>query len=458
MSQEQRFTPRLRKPLCHVLLSLAAVAPALMPVLATAQTFNLNALVTERMRTAGKMATAFKDATGKDLPANASVQLEFAGTTSGKITYTTNANPTPIPEVLDMQRMDNCNETVLTSQVTLAKERANTFSLSNTNAVESSVSVSVSVEAPFASASSEYRQSWSASTTTEQSKSDLVKWQGQSTVTVNPGKAVLAQLVIDTQPVSGTYRVPLLMTGKVNGKAVSELGGYEWSWVSDARVPGNAASAGRESGQILQICMISDQRRTIGKVWKGKCEVNDRLSPLTFGHVVYSKYQVLVGDGPSMRWLTPAEAAASGKQPFQPLPMNKSFICLALDGDSRVPGEVVGDRCMYTTGDKPRETTQYLVLMPRSTEQPFSFNLDRYLGEADRTVDIKGTFRGSAGTRSYIRVSRAVELKPAECITDESGSSLGSGPTTKSVTGAKAIPALRIKKLPVTNSTPVIGD
>lgn len=433
---------------------------------ANAETFNLDALVLKRIQDAGKTADAYQRAFGRALPKDATLTTQFIGTTSGSIEYLPNRSVSPRIEVIDMASVQNCNEFPTKDEVKLGKVREDSFSLSNTDTVETSVSVSIGVESPFGSARSDLKQSWSSSTTKAQTASTAVNWQRTHEVPIGAGKQVLTQLTLDTSNVSGSYRLPLLLKGDTKIKVLASATPYSWKGVSGKRLPADALAAGRESGLALQICahVLKGQVLAFGKVWKGGCEIAPRpeLTGMIF-HVILSGYSVLTGDANTMQWMSAAEHRASGKPMYFAWPGSRYNICLAKHDDSEVPGNLNGSVCQYTTRDKYRETTDYKVLMPASIAAVGGFKLEDVLNEAQRTVDVSGKFSGTAGMNVKIRIGTPVTVDPKDCL---DSAQANTAPSSAATTSAhrntnpldKLQKAIRIKKLPVDTNTPVIAS
>lgn len=445
---------------CRTPIRTAAALTLLAAGAAHADVVNLDTLVLKRLQDNGKLADAYQRAFGSTVPPNATITTQFVGATTGTIEYQPNRTVTPKVEVLDMARVQNCNDQPARSRVALGKKREDSFSLSNTDTVETSVSVSVSVDAPFASAKSELKQSWSSSTTTAQSKSEAVSWSREDEVTVSPGMEVLTQLALDTSNVAGTYRVPLMLKGETRMKVLAPAAPYVWKGVSGKRLPGDALGPGREAGQVLQICAVPSAYRTpaFGKVWKGGCEVAPRpeLTGMIF-HVVFSNYQVLTGDPRTLQWMSAADQRASGKPGYAGLGDGRFGVCLARHGDADVPGNLNGNTCQYTTGDKYRETGDYKVLMPASIAAEGTFKLEDVLNESQRAVDVRGRFNGSAGTNVTMRIGRPARIAADQCLSSESPAST----VTTASAGRPPVGAVRaatVKKVPVDTNTPLIAS
>jgi hypothetical protein len=447
---------RLKKTVVAIVLALPVASFA-----TYADTINLDTIVLSRLQAANALGEVYRRSAGTPLPEKAIVSTKFIGTTTGRMEYLANRSVTPKLEVIDMARVQNCNELPTKTKVILGKKREDSFSLTNSDTVETSVSVSVDVTAPFASAKSELKQSWSATTTRAQSTSQAVDWGREDEIPVAAGKELLTQLVLDTSSVSGQYKVPIVMKGDVMLRVLAPAMPYQWKGVSDKRVPGDAIAAGKEAGQVLQICMLSAMSATpvVGKVWKGGCEVAKGLTLFPY-HFIASKYQILTGNPATMQWMSAADFSASGKAMYEPYAGAKTGVCLAKHGADEVPGHLVDNVCRYTTGDKARATTDYKVLMPASIEKQTTFKLEDHLNELQRTVDIKGSFAGSAGSSVSLRIGKPAAIKPEDCLSSEQGSTANvntSAAVRPPNSAALRLPAAsKVTKLPVNSSTALI--
>lgn len=437
---------------------------------ALAAVIDLDAEVARRMLQGNRIGTAFQQATGQALPPGTPVSIQFAGATAGSIRYAVNQTATPKPEVIDSQRLINCNDQTMTSHVTLAKERGNSFTLSNIDTVQTSLSVEVSVDAPFASGSTKFDRTWSSSTTREQAKSDSTSWSVTGDIPLSPGKAITTQMILDTQTMSGSYRIPLVLSGTVNGSALAPMpNGYSLAWVSSGHWAPNAlnVNADRGSNEAAFLCLgysISPAfPPIIGNTWEGRCHVNQttpefKRVPLMLGafrgasigsRVTFFDFNVLAGNAANAVWMSPVEIKASGAKPFLIDPKYPDInICLADYNNTRIPGRLVNDRCLFSTDRANRESASYKVLMPAAAKRDFNFRLEDYIpAPDDRTVEVTGRFTGSSGTRVRLATSRALDARDDECVTDDTTASTGGTASAGIVRHDASVPGARPPRL-----------
>jgi hypothetical protein len=458
-SRKPKRSSHFNAGLC-VLAGFAATAAA-------ADTIDLGAEMTKRLRDAGKLDAIYKAARpGQSMPANMPATVIFEGAIRGKGLSVVAPPPISNPLVLQQNEIVNCGTTVVDETLEINSTTTNSTTFENTDQVSTENSFEVSLEVSYKigdlGSKVTAKDGWKKTKLTMHkeggSKSHALAWKNQPKITVPPQQMAVAQFVINEETLS---RVPYTANYILEGDArvVFNAGAEGFRWVARA---GNSLPAQalvfKAGGRNLYACrvVLGDKYAVGASEGPGSpCRYGSfGQQMLMFGYAgaTNETYEWLVGNQGA---LDAAMAAPGSPRAFD---AGKGVqLCYGnFKNNQAAPGTVQSDGSCAAVipaglpmGESVGTRDFRIVLDPTQGGVESRIKLDSYLTEAQRTIDIRGVFSGVQSVDGHVRVGNV----PADCDWMKTAAASGKGATASSApSGLKAVsassPVRRTRKQP----------
>lgn len=415
-------------------LSLAVAAACMCAAGARAENIDVNNVIKGRL--AGKMAAIYQAKVGKPMPANATSAVSFKGSIVHQGINFTMPNTIPqAPKILQQNTLSNCNDRESSQHVTVNKTTTQTESWSTTDTVSAEVSVTVSYDSPIGvgvegSATAGYSKEWNKGG----EKSEALTWETGAEVPVGPGKQVKVQFVVDEQKLDIPYRVDFVASGATYITFTDPAQGSNANVTWTSSKSANAVAGGKESnGTQLYICRGSYKGGVhAGKVVAGYCNIG-------YGgkEEKLSSYQWLSADASGIEWVNNVgtRAISAGTENGQ-----ERYVCRVSAHGGVHPGKVVSGKCNYGYGGKEEISGTFQALNTKAAAgaqtHPVQVNLEDYLSSAERTITLRGVYRGVAAVQGDFRVDTPKTLECAAQLQIASARAVQAPPGTAAATAA----------------------
>ena len=409
---------------------------------ATAHADNVNVDAVLFSRLAPQIATIYQAKFGQAVAPGTAAAVSFKGTLVPQgLQFTMPSTFPKTPLVLQENVYTNCNDQVSTGHMTVNQSTTRTQSWSTTDTVSAEVSVTVSYESPIgfggdASATAGYSHEWNQGG----EKSDSVGWETGQDVPVSPGKQVTAQFVVDQETLDIPYHVDFVASGATDiAYTIAAEPEPVVTWTGSSA---NAVVGGNEAdGTKLYVCKASYRGgEHAGKVVHGKC---------SFGYggkeVLRDSgdFEYLSAKSSQVHWVDNigTRAISAGKENGE-----DRYVCRVEAHGGIHPGKVVGGYCHYGYGGREESSQTFKSLntyAPKAAHvQLAHLNLEDYLpAAAQRTITLRGVYRGVTAVQGSFRVGSPVTMQCASLLATSAAPAMAPGAAAP----AAATPAVAVR-------------